>query len=280
MIFIFLAILCSTSIALLLKHNATKQGDPLVLLAGNYLVAAIISLVLFFIDESATVSLNAVVFGFFLGLFFVGAFFSFAKAVSISGTALATVSSRLSVIVPIVLSIIFYNEIPGLLRYIGFGFTLITILLFYMSIRNENNSQQEKHLFYLMLVLLGVGIADFGMKIFEMSWLQSDKSFFLFSLFFSAFLFSTAIIKVKGIKYEKSTFIRGAVVGVPNMFSSFFLISALTQLPAIMVYPVTNIGIIILTTILANIFWKERLNKYGLLSLLAGIAAIVLLGIQ
>ena len=70
------------------------------------------------------------------------------------------------------------------------------------------------------------------------------------------------------------------MVGVPNMFSSFFLISALTQLPAIMVYPVTNIGIIILTTILANIFWKERLNKYGLLSLLAGIAAIVLLGIQ
>ena len=131
-----------------------------------------------------------------------------------------------------------------------------------------------------LLVLLGVGVADFGMKIFEMSWLHSAKSFFLFSLFFSAFLFSSAIMKFKGIKFEKATFIRGAVVGVPNMFSSFFLISALTQLPAIMVYPVTNIGIIILTTILANIFWKERLNKYGLLSLLAGIAAIIFLGLQ
>jgi len=278
-IFIFLAILCSTSIALLLKHNATRKGDPLVLLAGNYLVAAIISLVLFLIDESATVSFNATIFGLFLGLFFVGAFFSFAKAVSISGTALATVSSRLSVIVPIVLSIIFYNEIPGLLRYIGFGFTLVTILLFYMSIRNGDNSQRGRHLFYLILVLLGVGIADFGMKIFEMSWKQSDKSFFLFILFFTAFLFSFAIIIIKGIKFEKETFIRGAVVGVPNMFSSFFLISALTQLPAIMVYPVTNIGIIILTTILANIFWKERLNRFGLLSLLAGIVAIVLLGL-
>jgi drug/metabolite transporter (DMT)-like permease len=279
MIFVFLAILCSTSIALLLKHNATKKGDPLVLLAGNYLVAAIIGLLLYLLDESATVSFNAAIFGFILGLFFVGGFFSFARAVAISGTALATVSSRLSVIVPVVLSIAFYNEIPGVLRYVGFLFTLITILLFYMSIKKGKDSHRDKHLLYLILVLLGVGIADFGMKIFEMSWTENDKSFFLFSLFFSAFVYSSIIIKLKKIKFEKNTFATGAMVGVPNMFSSFFLISALSRLPAIMVYPVANIGIIILTTILANLFWHEKLNKFGLLSLLAGLIAIVLLGI-
>jgi len=279
MIFVFLAVLCSTSIALLLKYNATKKGDPLVLLAGNYLVAAVISLILFLIDETASVSINATIFSIILGLLFVGAFFSFAKAVSVSGTALATVSSRLSVIVPIILSILIYSEIPGLIRYIGFGFTFITIFLFYLSVKNGENSEGSKHLLYLILVLLGVGIADFGMKIFEMSYSENDKSFFLFSLFFSAFVYSFIFIKIRKIKFDKKTFTTGAVVGIPNMFSSFFLISALTQLPAIMVYPVTNIGIIILTTILANIIWHERLNKFGILSLFAGMAAIIFLGL-
>jgi drug/metabolite transporter (DMT)-like permease len=280
MIFIFLTILCSSSIALLLKYNDTKGGDPLVLLAGNYLVASMISLVLFLADKNASISIHATFISLFFGLLFVGSFFSFAKAVSSSGTALATVSSRLSVIVPILLSILIYSEIPGLIRYIGFGFTLVTIFLFYLSIKNGKDSKEGKHLLYLILVLLGVGMTDFSMKIFEMDYSESDKSFFLFSLFFSAFLYSFIFIKIRKISFDRKTFTTGAVVGVPNMFSSFFLISALTQLPAIMVYPVTNIGIIILTTILANIIWHERLNKYGLLSLLAGIAAIIFLGLQ
>jgi drug/metabolite transporter (DMT)-like permease len=249
------------------------------LLAGNYLVASIISIIFFVIDDSAGISADATIISLVLGLLFVGAFFSFAKAVSVSGAALATVSSRLSVIVPVVLSIAIYAEIPGMLKYFGFGFTIITIGFFYLSIRGGKNLESGKHLHYLILVLLGVGIADFGMKIFETGFSENYKAFFLFSLFFSAFIYSFLIMKIKRIPFERNTFTTGAVIGIPNMFSSFFLISALTQLPAIIVYPVNNIGVILLTTLLANIIYHERLNKFGILSLLAGITAIVLLGI-
>ena len=66
-------------------------------------------------------------------------------------------------------------------------------------------------------------------------------------------------------------------MGVPNNFSTFFLLGALTQLQAIIVYPVTNIGIIVLTTLGAAIIWKERLNIFGKWALIVGIIAIFLL---
>ena len=72
---------------------------------------------------------------------------------------------------------------------------------------------------------------------------------------------------------------RGAILGLPNMLSSLFLINALLALPAILVYPVTNIGIILLTMLAANIIWHERLNRYGILALLAGSISIAFMSI-
>lgn len=69
------------------------------------------------------------------------------------------------------------------------------------------------------------------------------------------------------------------VLGIPNIFTSYFLIESLMQLSAIIVYPVVNIGIILLTAVLANIFWKERINGFGKLALLAGTTAIIILSI-
>jgi hypothetical protein len=39
---LLLTILCSTSIALILKQNDTRQGHPVLLLSGNYFIAAVI----------------------------------------------------------------------------------------------------------------------------------------------------------------------------------------------------------------------------------------------
>jgi hypothetical protein len=49
---LFLTILCSTTIALILKHSDTKQGEPIVLLAGNYLTAGVIGLLLMFLKDT------------------------------------------------------------------------------------------------------------------------------------------------------------------------------------------------------------------------------------
>jgi multidrug transporter EmrE-like cation transporter len=69
------------------------------------------------------------------------------------------------------------------------------------------------------------------------------------------------------------------VLGVPNVLSTFFLLGALSLLPAILVYPIMNVGIIVFTTLLAFVIWKEKLNRWGVLALTSGLLAILFLSL-
>jgi drug/metabolite transporter (DMT)-like permease len=278
--FLLLTILCSTSIALILKFSDTKKGEPIVLLAGNYLVASVIAIILLFFNESILFSFQTLIFGSVLGLLFVMSFFVYAKAISFAGTGLATTSSRLSVIIPILFSIIIFNEQPKVIHIVGFVFTLMTFILFYLSVK-ENHRDGESILKYLFLiaVFVGIGINDFAVKIFK-SWKpEQEEPFFVLFIFSSALIYSLIYILFKKIKVKRNTVYWGMALGVPNVFSTIFLLAALALLPAISVYPLMNVGIIVLTTFLAFIIWKEKLNRWGILSLVSGLLAILFLSL-
>jgi drug/metabolite transporter (DMT)-like permease len=280
MIAILLTIVCSSSIALILKYNDARDGNPLLLLAGNYFIAAIISFVFILTDLNATISSETFIFGVLLASLFVASFFAFAKAVGAAGTALATVSSRLSVIVPLLLSIVIYQEEPSVYQLAGIILAFVTIALFYFSLKNESSKKLRFiDYFYLIAVLVGIGLNDFCMKVFQQWRPEVEKSYFIFIIFSAATIYTFFVIFIKRIRLKKIVLIRGGILGVPNMFSTFFILLALAQLPAIVVYPMMNIGIILLTALGAWILWKEKLNNYGKWALVSGSIAIIFLGI-
>jgi drug/metabolite transporter (DMT)-like permease len=278
---VILTVLCSSSIAIILKLNDTRNGPALVLLSANYFMAACISLLLFYGGEIKTGSPESFFFGIILGSIFVYAFFLFTLSVRVAGTALATVSSRLSVVVPVILAMVIFREIPGMLQILGLFFAIFTIYLFYRSLRNNSTGHIHlKDYLILIMLLIGIGINDFCMKLFQ-SWRPAaEKPFFLLCIFGSAWIYSSVYIIIKKIPVDRRTVGLGLLLGIPNIFSSYFLIAALTEVEAIVVYPLVNIGIIVVTALAAWIIWREKLNRAGVWALSTGIAAIVLLGIS
>jgi len=252
----------------------------MVLLAGNYLVASVIAIFLLFMNESRQFSFQTLIFGSVLGLLFVSSFFVYAKAISFAGTGLATTSSRLSVIIPIVLSIIIFNEQPKVIHIVGFVFTLMTFVLFYLSVKgNHKDGEGVLKYLFLVAVFVGIGINDFAVKVFK-SWKpEQEEPFFVLFIFFSALIYSLIYILVNKIKVKRNTVYWGMALGVPNVLSTIYLLSALALLPAISVYPLMNVGIIVFTTILAFVIWKEKLNRWGMLALVSGLLAILFLSL-
>jgi len=280
MIDLFLTILCSTSIAIILKVNSNIRGNSILLLAGNYFSASVIGLFLFLSDQRATSSTELIPLGFFLSILFVGSIFAYSKSVNISGAALSTVSSRLSVFVPTLLSIFFYCEIPNNYQTMGLILTLVTILLFYFSISDGGLNGRSKNKFaYLLSVLIGIGIADFFMKVFQENWISTDTPFFLFWIFFFSFIATFSITLKNKIRLDKRILFLGLFMGIPNIFSSYFLIEALKTYKAVFVYPFVNMSIIVATAIIVKIFWKEDWSTYSKIALLTGLISIILLSL-
>ncbi len=280
MLYILLTILCSSSIALILKYNAKRKNQPVVMLMGNYFIASIISATVILIKGDAEYSNEALLYGLILGPMFIGSFFIFAKAVEFAGTALATVSSRLSVVIPVFLVVVFFGEIPNTQIYIGFSLTILTIILFYLSLNHKQNKDGDKKKYlFLIGVLLFIGVNDFSMKYFQLLRTSGEESFFVYMIFTTAFIVGIAVIFKRKIKIEKSEFLTGIILGIPNYFSTVFLLAALSTLPAMIVYPVINIGVIMVTTLAAYLIFKEKLNYFGIAALILGTVAIILLGI-
>ena len=280
MISLLMTIVCTSSIALLIKHNSEKKGEPILLLAGNYFTAAVVSGVLLFFEEKINYSFSSFFFGAAIGGLFLFSFFAFTKAVEAAGTALATVSSRISVIIPVFLSIILFSETPSAFHIAGIVFAFITIIFFYFSLKTiKGKTLAGKDYFFLFTVLVGIGFGDFGMKLFQQLIGSSEEPFYLFMIFSFAFIFSAISMKIKNIKIDKSTALRGGILGIPNIFSSYFLLGALAKLPAIVVYPSMNIGVILVTTFGAYLIWKENINRFGKFALISGLIAILFLSL-
>lgn len=281
MINLFLTILCSTIIALILKYNDSRKGESLSLLLGNYLTASIGGLIMLKTAVVVEYNFYLFLFGLLMGGMFVSSFFIYTKAVKKAGVSLSTVSSRISVIIPILLSIFFFKEFPSLIQIGGILFAVLTIYLFYRSLQKNDSPKHNNHIHIsLILLLISMGLGDFGMKIFERMQIPTSKSFFLLTIFFSAFCYTFISMRVKYVKIDKSAFFLGLILGIPNLFSSFFLIESLKNLSAIIVYPLTNIGIIIATTIGAVLIFKENIKENEYWALLAGCLSIVLLSIN
>ena len=221
--YLLLVIICSTSIALILKYNDTKKGELIVLLAGNYLVASSIALVLLILNESKSFSYQTLLYGAGLGFLFVITFFLLAFAISRAGMGLAITSSRLSVIIPIILSIIFFNESPTELHLLGFLFTIITFVMFYFSVKSgHKDGDGMLKYFFLIAVFLGIGINDFALKYFKVWRSELEEPYFIFFIFSSAFIYSSFYIILKKIKIKPQTAMLGLVLGIPNVTRNNF----------------------------------------------------------
>jgi drug/metabolite transporter (DMT)-like permease len=181
-------------------------------------------------------------------------------------------------LIPVLASIILYGEKPNLQILIGFALVLVTIYFFYLSLKNHGNSSESTaKYFYLFLLLVGIGFIDLSMKMFERNFLIDEKGTFVFQIFSFAFLYTLIRILIGKIKFDKETYKIGLILGFPNVLAIHFLLASLSQVPAIVVFPVLNIGVIVLTAFAAYLFWKEKINLYGKIALTIGIAAILLL---
>lgn len=278
MIFLILAIICSSSLALILKHGHVKNNNTVLLINGNYATASFISLMFMIFKYGFDISIEVFLFALFLGYLFAITFVIYSRAISLAGTALATVSARLSVLIPVIASIILYGESPTFNMLLGFGLALVTLYLFYLSLKNHGTDESKRgKYFYLLILLLGIGVVDLSMKIFDFNFPKSEKGMFVFIIFFSAFVYTLLYLLVKKIKFDKGTFTLGLILGVPNVLAINFLLAALSELPAIIVFPIQNIGVIVITAVVAYVIWKEQINLYGKIAIAVGIAAIILL---
>jgi len=295
MIDLLLTIVCTTSIGVIVKLAETRIQERLTMLLFNYIIATLISAVLFklsiadsellSIGRNFTLSTFSLLLAPIAGFIFALNFFLMIIAIKKRGVALPVSLMRLSAIVPVAASLIFFGESPRWLQVIGMVGALIAAVMMSVSFKGGEEMKGEGRDSKFMLALWSVGLlicfglADLSMKLFERFGDTLDKPLFLAVLFACAGLSVLIVMIAKRCRLRWVDALWGVILGVPNYFSSWFLVGSLTELPSYIVFPTVTAATVMLIALIGKVFFKEEFGKLGLIGIVLTMVSIVLVNV-
>ncbi|MGD9706874.1 MAG: EamA family transporter [Candidatus Delongbacteria bacterium] len=284
MIYLFLAVISSASIAIILKFSENRNLNRYAVTSANYVAAFTISLLMNFgvgkIQGES--NLNGVMgLGAFAGLLYFLGFIFIQKSIKENGVGITGAVSKIGIILPVVLSMILWKEIPSSFQTAGVVLSIMAIVIINIDPREIKSFRNFNATIILLFFI--AGSAEFTTKLFEKYFASGYKPLYLFIIFFTAFWISvyfTYSSWKKGKKITKTDIVTGLIVGVPNMFASFFLIESFRYYKASVAFPIYSSGTILLINVAGLLIFKEKLSRKNTFAIFMIVAAIVLMNIR
>jgi drug/metabolite transporter (DMT)-like permease len=219
-----------------------------------------------------------------IGVLFIIFFFIIGISSKIAGIAITTVASKMSVIIPILFSILFFHENIVALKIIGICLALVGVFL---TVYQKNDSKVKQNILNIILPLVlfvGMGLIDSLLKYTQDAYITDEKSAFftssLFGISFLTGLIYTFFRKDLMLSYlNKNIYFFGTLLGIVNYGSIYFLIRALNSniFESSIIFGINNVGIVVLSVLLGILIFKEKISKINIIGILSSILAIATL---
>jgi len=290
MIFLLGSIVLSSYLTLAFKFCERYHIDIFQAIVFNYIFCVITGSI---VNGSFPVTMQSfsntwVQWGCAMGVLFIGLFNLIGITTQKSGVAVATVANKLSLAIPVLLAVYLYGEVLVGLKLLGIGVALLAVALTcYQPAKNkEVNGLKSGGLQYLLPVVLfiGSGLLDSVINHVQKNYITDENSnAFLITGFFSAACIGSLILLIQLFsgkkKFSFSNLLAGVLIGIPNYFSIWFLMKFLkiSPLQSSAKIPVNNMGIVLFSSVVAWLLFREKLSMINWAGILLSIAAIALI---
>ncbi|MGM0395209.1 MAG: hypothetical protein ACQEQ5_12290, partial [Thermodesulfobacteriota bacterium] len=268
MIYLALAILFSSGVALSMKGGNRPTVNLWQFLAVNYVVCTAGLIAWGAWKTLGDNSMFIWLLGMFTGFMYVLCLWLFNKAIQAQGLALSTTLMRLSAAVPTLGSLIFFSETTGVFQALGILLAFLCLPLASREpLRFRHPEKTAFHgILWGLLLFAAYGVTDFVFKIQAELAPQADPKAFMATIFGTALVFT--LPRLKGLPPPgRACLFWGTALGTTNVLATWFWIRALSHLPGAIAYPTLGLGVIAVTTLISLVFWKETLRPANYLFL-------------
>lgn len=287
MIFLLLSILVSTLFGISFKVIAVRNINGFQAIIVNYIVAGSLG---FLTTQSTVTPLNVFHESFFmlavfLGIVFIGSLFVISETTAKQGISVAQVANRMSVVIPISIAILFYGDGISVFKIVGIILAVAAVYL--VSHKETQGKVSDKFWWLFPLIIFGCsGIIDSSINYAQRN-LLNDLNFdaFLSTIFSTAFVFGFIVLLyqliIKKEKFQIQAIPAGIILGAINFGTMYFIISALNTniLEPSALFPINNLSILTLSTIVSVIVFKEKLSSKNWIGIGLSLLAILILGL-
>ncbi len=224
-----------------------------------------------------------------LGLLFIFTFNLMAITAQRLSVTVSSVAAKMSLVVPVIFSLFIFqieSKPFDAINYLGLLFTIVAVYLSAIKEKEKEGALKLKNRALLLLpfaVFVCSGIIDTLINYTNYRYLtDAEAGIFPIVIFLVAAVTGTAILLFKKEFPGAKEITGGICLGIPNYFSIYFIVKALGAFDnnGAVFYPVLNINIILFSSLLAILFFKEKLLKINKVGLILAIIAIFLISYQ
>ncbi len=287
MFYLLTSILFSAGMVLLFKAFEVFKINNLHALLINYLTASILCNIFsangavvftpFWQQEWFPLTL-------FLGVLFINIFYASAITAQKIAVSVSIVASKMSVVIPVLFA---YYYMDGKLNYITIIGIVGSLLAVYFTVKREEKSRLSGlgNIMFPLAVFLGSGIVDSSLNYLQHTYMDtSDINDQLGLIFGIAGVCGLGVYMIQVINKKQQPFyiksvIGGIALGGFNYISTICLMKALNEkfMEKTVLFPVANVGIVALTTVLSILLFKEKLSKQNWLGIILCLIFILLI---
>lgn len=289
MLYLIVCILASSGMTLLFKVFELKKINNLQAILANYLTASFCCNMA--CKEGPVILTNFwqndwFVFSVFLGVFFIVVFYAMAMTAQKVAVSVSIVASKMSLVITLFFLYIYYQEAMNIYKWLSIGGALFAV---YLTTKREEKTKLSGHWAYIypLMVFIGSGIVDSSLKYLEITFFKTaDVNAPLGMIFFFAGISGLVVYLLNQTKernpIQLKSIIGGICLGLLNYISTYTLLKTLSDkiLTDSVIFPIINIGVVIVASVVAMVFFKEHLSKKNFVGIALAVLSIFILAIS
>ena len=286
MIYLAISIFLFNILVILFKLFEKYNINNLQALLVNYIVSTLLAF--YFIED--TINIKNIIesewiyHSIFIGILFISIFNIYALCVQKVGITVTSVINKMSFIIPVIASIILYKDESFSLSIL-IGIVLVLIGIYFSSTNNSSFKFNNKYIWLIAIIFFGQGLVDIILNDSKFYIKKDETMLFFLMLFISASITGLIILsfqyKFRKVSIKLKNLIWGIIFGIPNFYSILYFLKALQSSEFInktsLILPLNSVGVVVSTTLVGVIIYKEILTRRNVVGILISILSILVI---
>lgn len=281
---LLVATFISALLAIIFKYYQKYQVNTPIAIVFNYAVAGTLA---FLFSQHLPSFMNLFTYKWAwasvgLAVLFISLFNLLAFTSQNIGVTQSQIANKTTFIFPAIMGIWIFHESVNWVKIIGILAAVVAVVITAIE-KTERASKKHSNFLLIIVLFLGSGLLDLLLSYAQKEFIP-DEELSLFSGYsfamagmFGAVQLSFRLFK-KQVVIHKKDIVGGIILGVPNYFSIFLFLKALSyeEMESSVAFTVANMGIIITATLLSAALFKEKISGGKIISIALALASIVL----
>jgi drug/metabolite transporter (DMT)-like permease len=272
---LILATLLSAGFGLVMRA-AQRQGCNIWAVGlVNYAVGALFHGARALAEGGAPVSSPILLFGLAIGVVYAADFCLYAPLLRMRGVSITLAMARISIIVPLLASILLWRE---RLTSLGAAGALLAIVAMPLLVLKPRVAQAlgPSALLYGLALFVGTGAERTLMKAFQAQPAAGRDALMLAILFATACLVMLVAWVRQGRTLSSKDVVWGVALGLTNALANLAFLSSLRLLPGVLVFPFMASLSLVFASLFARLAWGERITRRESLGMGLALVAVTL----